>query len=220
MLTGTLASMIVQFQPQERQVAILVSGVAYQGCGWCVSFVAVVLYIKSLMDAGLPVNKARPAMFIPVGSCAYTVVALVGMARGVDVSSHSSSSSSSVAQAGDYLARHPNAPEILRVMALFTSIFLYAFAFWLFAIALLANISVVGKMPFSLAWWAFIFPNVGFALATSALGRELESNAILWVASIMTALLVVVWTIAAVSCVRAVWKGEIVWPGKDEDKDR
>lgn len=219
MLTGTLASMMVASQPRDRQLAIVVSGVAYQGCGWCISFVAIVLYVKSLMDGGLPVHRARPAMFIPVGSCAYTVVALVGMARGI-AKTETLTSSSAGTRAGDYFSRHPGSPEVLRVMALFASIFLYAFAFWLFAIALVANLSVVGDMPFGLSWWAFIFPNVGFALATSTLGRELESEAILWVASVMTVLLVVMWMVAAVGCVRAVWKGAIVWPGKDEDKDR
>ncbi|KAL1791799.1 hypothetical protein ACET3X_009550 [Alternaria dauci] len=42
MLTGTLASMIVHTQPGHRVMGIVVSGVAYQGFGWCVSFVAIV----------------------------------------------------------------------------------------------------------------------------------------------------------------------------------
>ena len=57
-------------------------------------------------------------------------------------------------------------------------------------------------------------------LSTSVLGQELESKAILWVASSMTVLLVVIWIISAVACVRAVWSGAIIWPGRDEDKDR
>ncbi|EMD91284.1 hypothetical protein COCC4DRAFT_128747 [Bipolaris maydis ATCC 48331] len=210
MLTGTLASLIVASQPARRHVAIVVSGVAYQGFGWCISLVALVLYISSLLEHGIPPLRARPAMFIPVGSCAYTVVALVGMARGIGQQAYTEG----------YFARHTLAPEILHIMAFFSSVFVYVFAVWLFGVALVANLSAVGKMPFSLAWWAFIFPNVGFALATSALGRELESEPILWIASVMTALLVVVWIVAAAACVRAVWKGDIVWPGKDEDKDR
>ena len=211
MLTGTLASLIVASQPARRHVAIVVAGVAYQGFGWCISLVGIALYISSLLERGLPPLRARPAMFIPVGSCAYTVVALVGMARGIGAQQ---------AYTEGYFARHSLAPEILRIMAFFSSVFVYVFAVWLFSVALVANLSAVGKMPFSLAWWAFIFPNVGFALATSALGRELESEPILWVGSVMTALLVVVWIVAAAACVRAVWKGDIVWPGKDEDKDR
>lgn len=40
---------------------------------------------------------------------------------------------------------------------------------------------------------AFIFPNVGFTLATVYLGQELESNAILWFSVGMIILLVVFW---------------------------
>ena len=57
-------------------------------------------------------------------------------------------------------------------------------------------------------------------LGTSVLGKELESEAILWVASVMTGLLVVFWILSAVACGRAVWNRSIVWPGRDEDKDR
>ncbi|EUC31292.1 hypothetical protein COCCADRAFT_27965 [Bipolaris zeicola 26-R-13] len=211
MLTGTLASLIVATQPAQRHMSIVVSGVAYQGFGWCISLVAITLYISSLLERGLPPPRARPAMFIPVGSCAYTVVALVGMARGIALHEPYTQT---------YLARHPLAPEILSILAFFSSVFVYVFAVWLFGLALVANLSAWAKIPFSLAWWAFIFPNVGFALATSALGREMESQPVLWLGSVMTALLVVVWIVAAVACARAVWRGDIVWPGKDEDKDR
>lgn len=74
-------------------------------------------------------------------------------------------------------------------------------------------------MGLSLVWWAFIFPNVGFTLGTSMIGQELESEAIQWFASVLTVLLVVIWIVTLVGCVRAVWKGKIVWPGKDEDKN-
>ena len=208
MLTGTVASMVAGTQPAHRVMGVVVSGVAYQGFGWCISFIAVVAYVRNVLDLGFPpAAQLRPGLFIPVGSCAYTIVALIGLAN-------------AVSEDASYFVRHPAAPEILRVLALFTGIFLYVFAFWLFAIAFLGNVGVVGKMPFSLTWWAFIFPNVGFTLSTSVLGRELESEGILWVASVMTALLVVTWLVTLVGCVRAVWKREIVWPGRDEDKNR
>lgn len=40
---------------------------------------------------------------------------------------------------------------------------------------------------------AFIFPNVGFTLATVYIGQELQSNAIAWVATTMVILLVAMW---------------------------
>jgi tellurite resistance protein TehA-like permease len=118
-----------------------------------------------------------------------------------------------------YFAKHEGAKEILVVMALFVGVFMWLFSFWLFAVAVLGNSTMVGKMPFALTWWAFIFPNVGFTLGTSMIGHELESPAILWIASILTVFLVAIWLVSLVGCSRAVWTNRIVWPGKDEDKD-
>jgi tellurite resistance protein TehA-like permease len=207
MLTGTLASLIAGHQRRERAVLVLLSGLAYQGLGWCISLVAIVAYIRNMLDNGLPPPQLRPGMFIPVGVCAYTIVAFIGLANAIPTEY-------------GYFARRPASAEILRVVALFTGIFLWLFAFWLFALALLANIGVVGKMTFSLTWWAFIFPNVGFTLGTSMVGRELESETILWVASVMTVLLVAMWIVSAVGCVRAVCKGGIASEKRDEDRDR
>jgi tellurite resistance protein TehA-like permease len=207
MLTGTVASMVAGTQPDERAVQVIVLGVAYQGFGWCISFIAIVGFVRNVLDNGFPPPQLRPALFIPVGSGAYTIVALIGLANAIP-------------ESAGYFARHPAAPEILRVLALFTGVFLYVFSFWLFAIAFLGNVGVVGRMPFSLTWWAFIFPNVGFTLSTSVLGKELESEGILWVASVMTIMLVMIWLVTVVGCVRAVWKRQILWPGRDEGRNR
>jgi tellurite resistance protein TehA-like permease len=206
MLTGTLASLIAPYQDPGRAYLVVLSGLTFQGFGWLVSSTCLVFFVRGLLDTGLPPAKVRPALFIPVGSVSYTIVALVGQANGVP-------------EGIGYFAKHPQAKDTCQVFALMVSVFMYLFSVWLFLLAVLGNISVVGNMQFSLSWWAFIFPNVGFMLATNALGRELESEPILWVASGLTVALVVVWIVAAVGCVRAVWRGEIVWPGKDEDKD-
>ena len=162
MLTGTVASMIAGHQSPERAGKVVLSGVAWQGFGWCISFVTIVSYVRNILDHGLPPKKVRPGMFIPVGACAYTIVALVGLAQGVpDVG------------AVGFFARYPHAGEVLRVVAVILGLFLYVFAFWLFALAVLANVQAVveeGTMEFSLGWWAFIFPNVsGAADATPSL---------------------------------------------------
>ncbi|KAH4201686.1 hypothetical protein HBI26_191750 [Parastagonospora nodorum] len=205
MLTGTIASLVAASQPLQRAYLVVLSGVAFQGFGWLISSICLVGFAHMLLDKGLPAPSFRPALFIPVGSVAYTIVALIGLAEAVP--------------AYGYFAKHGGAREICRVLALVVGVFMWLFAFFLFAVALVANLLAARKMRFGLSWWAFIFPNVGFMLATNAMGRELESEAILWVASVLTILLVTMWLISAIACIRAVWTGQIVWPGKDEDKD-
>ncbi|CAI6241662.1 unnamed protein product [Periconia digitata] len=205
MLTGTLAGIIAGSQPEERRMAVLVSGVTFQGFGWMLSFLLIVMYIYHLVEHGLPPPSARPGMFIPVGAAAFTVLVLVKLADAIPVSY-------------GYFAGHPGAVETLQTLAVFTGVFLWMFSFWLFVLAVMGVVKGIREMSFVLPWWALIFPNVGFTLATVSLGRALGSEAILWVGSVMTALLVVVWLVTAVACVRAVWLRRIMWPGKDEDR--
>lgn len=206
MLTGTIASMVASSQPPANRMPIIISGCAYQGFGWLISCVFIAIYIIHLMENGLPNPDLRPAMFIPVGSAAFTIVALIGQARAIP-------------RDYGYFASHPSAVDTLQTMALFVGIFLWIFAFWLFSIALLAVLGGTLKMGFTLSWWAFVFPNVGFTIATIEIGKELESEGILWVGTAMTIFIVLIWLICAVACVKAVVTKRIMWPGRDEDKD-
>ena len=207
MLTGTISSLIAAHQSPGHATAIIISGCAFQGFGWIISLICTAFVIKNLLENGLPLPHLRPALFIPVGAGAYTIVALIGQANAIP-------------ESYGYFAAHPGSKAILQTLALFSGIFLWLFSFWMFAIAVVANVSVVGKMPFALTWWAFIFPNVGFTVSTVMIGRELGSEGILWVGSVMTALLAGLGCLAFVGCVRAVCLKRIVWPGRDEDKDR
>jgi tellurite resistance protein TehA-like permease len=229
MLTGTIASLIAPTQSPHHRLPIIISGAAYKGFGWTLSLALLVLYISRLLESGLPHPDFRPAMFIPVGSAAYTVVAFIGLARAIP-------------QGYGYFGEKTGAKDALQAVALFSGVMLWVVAFWLFGIAVLAN-GVAGwkalfssksrrrqegagavagmgtEMRFTMAWWGFVFPNVGFTVATVEIGRELGSEAVLWVGSVMTALLVVVWLAMVGVCARAVWRGRVVFPGKDEDKD-
>ena len=72
-------------------------------------------------------------------------------------------------------------------------------------------------MRFSLTWWSFVFPNVGFAIVTIEIGRQLAQNGILWIGSIMTILVVAAWLILLGCHIYAVCTSMILYPGKDED---
>ncbi|KAK6955480.1 hypothetical protein Daesc_003119 [Daldinia eschscholtzii] len=196
MLTGTIAGSIAQSQPPEQRLPIIVAGVAFQGLGWI---------------NGLGSPDLRPGLFMPVGSAGYTVVSLIGCARYIP-------------QGYGFFAEHPGAADVLQVLATWVGIFLWLFAFWLFGLALVANLPLVfpyrhlrPRMSFTLSWWGLIFPNVGFAIATIMIGEEFRSDAVLWVASAMTVLLFAAWLMDLGLHVKALVTGQIMWPGKDED---
>lgn len=81
------------------------------------------------------------------------------------------------------------------------------------------HILIYGPFSFTLNWWAFIFPNAGLTLATIQIANAVDSPGIKGVTSGMTIILVILWLIVAVGHIRAVWRQDILWPGKDEDKD-
>lgn len=190
MLTGTVASAIAADQPLSQRMAIIVAGIAFQGLGWILCLVFFPLFVGNMLINGLGPANQRPGLFMPVGSSGYTIVAIIGCARAIP-------------DEYGYFAKHPTASETLNVMALWISIFLWLFTFWLFAIALVAHLPIMiskccnnmsqPQMDFTLSWWAIIFPNVGFTIATIYIGEELESNAIAWVATVMTVLVFAAW---------------------------
>lgn len=144
-------------------------------------------------------------MFISVGPPSFTGLALIGMSNALPTDY-------------GYFAHHPLAAEILQVQATFVAIFLWGLALWFFGITVTAVLMCARKMSFHLIWWSLVFPNIGFAIATANIGDQLEGPSILWVSSAMAILLVALWIFVFMSMVRAVWTGQILMPGKDEDK--
>ncbi|KAF2812004.1 C4-dicarboxylate transporter/malic acid transport protein [Mytilinidion resinicola] len=206
MLSGTIASLIAPDQPPEQRLPIIVAGVTFQGLGILVSMIMYPIYLGHLMTDGLPAIDLRPGMFISVGPPSFTTLALIGMSNALPPNY-------------GFFARHPIAIEVLQTLALFTGCFLWALGFWFFCISVISALGGLPKMAFHLTWWAFVFPNVGFTIATIEIGRGFESEGVLWLGSGMTILIVMTWCFVFFSHVRAVLRHKILWPGRDEDKD-
>ena len=134
-------------------------------------------------------------MYLAVGPPAFTAVALLKL-------------SAAIPPSYSYFHAYPDSVAILQTTALFTAIFFWAYAFWFFTIATIGVLACVREMKFHLTWYAFIFPNCGFALCTLGIGEALKCAGICWVGTGMAIVLVVVWLSVMAFHVRAVWKGE------------
>lgn len=211
MLVGTVASSIAGFQPPGHSLPILVAGLTCQGLGFFVALAMYALWLGRLMSVGLP--HGRPGMFIAVGPPSFTALALIGMAndaakvfpQGFDISD---------------ITNTVLVIDVLRIVALLIAIFLWTLGLWFFfitAIAVIAGIPTGGG--FHLSWWTFVFPNVGFTIALINIGKALGSEAILWVTSIMTIMLVCMWGFVVFNQIKAVLTKKIMWPERDEDYD-
>lgn len=220
MLSGTLAASGAQHQPPDQAVPMIIAGITAQGLGFIMSILMYASYIRRMVQYGFPHATARPAMFIAVGPPAFTSLALLGMANAFPtgyINYFGEGVYVSDPLALDSATQQRISIHILRVMATFSSIFVWSLSFWFFAVAVCACILVVRQMKFHLNWWAFVFPNVGFTIATINIGKVMRSEGILWVGSIMSILIVCVWFFVAVHHIWAVWDKRVLWNGQDED---
>ncbi|KAJ5593050.1 hypothetical protein N7537_009954 [Penicillium hordei] len=201
MLSGTIASVISSRQPERAAIPIVTAGMTFQGLGFCISFMMYSHYIGRLMESGLPCREHRPAMFICVGPPAFTALALVGMAQGLPETFNVMGSADTAADG-----------RMLEILALAAGAFLWALSFWFFCVAAIA---VIRSPPtnFHLSWWAMVFPNTGFTIATITLGNAFDSAAIRGVGSAMTICIVCMFIFVFVNHGLAVYRQDIMYPG-------
>jgi C4-dicarboxylate transporter/malic acid transport protein len=204
MLSGTIASVIAETQPAIAAVPIIVAGLTCQGLGLSVAAMMYAHMIGRLMEAGLPHREHRPGLFMCVGPPAFTALALIGMARGLP---------QQLDPDGDGIVVD-NA--MIRTIALMSAIFLWALSFWWFGIGVIAVIRAPPKY-FHLGWWAMVFPNTGFILATIQITRELNNEGLKWFTTGMSILLLLVFCFVLFHHIRAVIIQDIMYPGRDED---
>lgn len=216
MLCGTLASLMGRSQPPQYALPILIAGVTFQGLGMMIATFFYGALMRRLMTDGLPNPDTRPGLFIAVGPPSFTGLAMLGISADLHTVYPSYTTISSVTNPA-LIA------DVFRLIAVAAAVFLWATAFWFFSIALVSVVhGAVSKegMNFHLVWWAFVFPNVGFTICTINLGNALMSEGVMWVASVMSILLVATWLGVGFAHARAVWQRKILWPGKDEDHDQ
>ncbi|KAI0206149.1 C4-dicarboxylate transporter/malic acid transporter [Astrocystis sublimbata] len=203
MLSGTIASVIAESQPDIAAVPIIIGGLTAQGLGISVAVMMYAHMIGRLMQAGLPHREHRPGLFMNVGPPAFTALAFIGMANGLP----------------DTFDREMDGivdANIIRTFALIAAIFLWSLSLWWFFIAAIA---VVSSPPeyFHLGWWAMVFPNTGFILATIAIAKEFGNEHVLRFATALSIFLLAMYIFVLVNHIKAVVKQDILYPGRDED---
>ncbi|GAB1318240.1 Voltage-dependent anion channel-domain-containing protein [Madurella fahalii] len=219
MLAGTVAAACARGLPGRGALPVLCAGLAAQGLGILISVFFYATYLSRLMAFGLPVQ--RPGMFIAVGPPSFTCSALAAMAAEVprvfaELGRDAEMEHGMVmGLKGEELQALANG---VRLLAIFAAMFLWGLSFWFFASATAAVAVGMPDRKFHLSWWSFVFPNVGFTLASMRMGTALGSEGLLWFSTVMTVLLFLGWVFVAFRCIRAVYKREIVWPGHDEDE--
>ncbi|KAF7344106.1 Malic acid transport protein [Mycena venus] len=205
MLSGTIAACGAGNQPPDQAVPMIVAGLTAQGLGMMISILIYANYIHRMIQYGFPRPESRAGMFIAVGPPSFTSLALIGMANDFPAIYRA------------YFGVEATTIQIIKVGATMMAVFIWSLSLWFFCISTLACLAVRHEMRFRLGWYAFVFPNVGFTIATISIGKMLHSAGVDWVGSIMSAVLVITYLAVGFHHVRAFVRREILWEGKDED---
>lgn len=211
MLSGTIASVITGTQPSIAAVPIVMAGLICQGLGMLVSMMMYAHMVGRLMAGTLPDREHRPGLFMCVGPPAFTALALVGMANNIPANFD-------ISIAGNITPETAGLGEkaVVQIMAYMIATSLWGLSLWWFGIAVIAVVRSPPK-DFHLGWWAMVFPNTGFILATISLGNAFNSNGIRWTATGMSICLGIMYFFVLFNHIKAVVKQEIMYPGRDED---
>lgn len=210
LVLGPLAGTLLYNQPRPSSaLPILIGGITFQGLGWCFAFMQYTLYITRLTSGLLPQPPKRPGMYVAVGPAAYTSNALVSLGSQAQVILPPGYLGITTIPVGD----------IWKAVGVAAGIFLWLLGFWFFAISTVGLIQGYKQAEFTLNFWAIVFPNVGLTIALIHIGNVLGSNGIKGVCSAMTILLCIAWLWVAVLNIRAVLRGKILWPHRDEDME-
>ncbi|KAK4548250.1 hypothetical protein LTR36_010120 [Oleoguttula mirabilis] len=208
LVVGPMAGTFIPSQPPEAAYPMWVGAVMMQGLAWTVSLMMYSIFTQRLMTSSLPGPPTRPGMYVSVGPAGYTSAALISLGT----------------QAPNVLPNNvfdtvaiPDG-DIAKAVCVLAGVFVILFSFWFFCISTVAVVAGIKQMTFTLNWWAFVFPNAGLTLAAIQVGKVFHSPGINGVCSALTILLVTMWLITAVFHIRAVYRGTILWPGKDEDE--
>jgi tellurite resistance protein TehA-like permease len=198
----------------SHAITIIIGGFTIQGIGFLVSLTIYSALVYRLMTQKLPPEPLRPGMFVSVGPSAFTVSGTIGMAANLH---------KAIPPNSTYMgAPGVLAAQILRIMANWTSLWIWGLAVWFFFVSVSSHWTVIfiksHKMPFAMTWFSFIFPQTALTTATFAIGEAFDVYSLKVIGCVMTCALFVAWFFVVFMMCRAIKQKEILWPQRGEDR--
>jgi C4-dicarboxylate transporter/malic acid transport protein len=198
-LLGNLLARYYAVQNANAAQLINLVDISFYGIGMSLFFIIGSIVVNSLLHHRMPHAKMAPTFWIILGPVGVGTISLMGIA---DVSKLLGliESTSSV-----YLA----------------SIVLWGFGLWAFPLTLMISARYMREadIPFSLTWWAYIFPLAVYAMSAYSVAGYLHLAAIFWYAAALCALLALLWIVVFTRSLVATFAGELLIPGLSRGKN-
>lgn len=212
LIIGPHAGVLSSDLTPERSASILVGGFTAQGIGMLVSLMIYSAYIYRLMTQKLPREILRPGMFVSVGPSAFTASALINMSKNASRTYGNT----------DFMGNGDLAAMIMIVVANWAALWFWGLACWFFFISVGAHCNVLfrgARMPFTMTWFSYVFPQTALINATFAVAKAFNIYPLQILGCVMTVALISVWIFIVFMMVRAIRLKQILWPQKGEDKN-
>ncbi|MBO8158192.1 C4-dicarboxylate ABC transporter [Thermosyntropha sp.] len=178
-------------------------GIAWANTAWLINltfygvgfflfiFVGSVIFNRLVRHALSPAGMT-PSFWILLGPVGVGVLSLMG-----------------IADTGKMLGFIVN-PDILYIFAFI----LWGFGFWAFVQVLVLTIDYVkqGSIPFSLSWWAFVFPLAVYTMSALKVGHYFNSGLVHGYAGLLTLLLFFFWVISFAKTLKGIGDGSLFIP--------
>lgn len=173
---------------------VLLLNLSFYGIGFFLFIFIGALVMGRLIQHPLPPNAMAPTFWITLGPVGVGAVSLMGLADS--------------AKSLGLLA----SVDIVYLLA--TILWGLGLGLWALGVALTISWRYLknGGIPFSLSWWAFIFPLAAYTMASLKLANYFSSTLILWYTVLLTLLLTVIWVLALIRTLGGVVNGKLFQP--------
>jgi C4-dicarboxylate transporter/malic acid transport protein len=170
-LGGPLAAHYLSFDPVAAMTITIINMVFY-GIGFMLFIFVGAVVFDRLVNHKLPHAQVSPTFWIILGPIGMGVVSLFGIAA----------SSQSLGLLAD--------PGSLKVLGTI----LWGFGFWAFLQTVVLTIRYwKDGIPFSMTWWAYIFPFAAYTISTFTVSAFLKSQIVYWYGVGLLVLLAAMW---------------------------
>lgn len=171
---------------------INVIDISFYGIGLMLFLVIGSILFNRLIHHEMPHPLVAPTFWIILGPIGVGTVSLMGIADaskllGLIESAH-----------GIYLA----------------ALVLWGFGLWALALTVAISTRYLREtgIPFSISWWAFIFPLAAYVMSAYSVSVYLHSRPLFWYAVLLGVILTVLWVVVFVRSALAVLRGELIRP--------
>ncbi|MFZ5596823.1 MAG: hypothetical protein ACOY31_07390 [Bacillota bacterium] len=166
--------------------------IAFYGIGMVLFIIMAVFVTNRLILHKMPPAMAAPTFWVLLGPVGVGTIALLGLAGASETLGLTS------------------ATDVFGML----SLTFWGFGLWAFALTAVVTIKYLksGGVPFSLSWWAFIFPLAAYTMASLEIYNYTRVPLVFWYAAALAALLTVLWAATFIKTLTGTLNGRLLSP--------